>query len=123
MSLVERFLSGTYTVTRNRGVKYIEGFPQDQGEETIKVRGSMQPMSAREMKFLEEGVRLKQAWNFYSDAPLLAVGTRRLARADTVKILDDTRGVTETYKVISTESWHGFGLEYYKSVLAREPEQ
>lgn len=122
-SIVGRFLSGRYTVIRSRGVTYERGRPVSSGTETLSVLGSLQPATPREAKMPEEGGRLMQRWSFYSDQPLLAIGTAPLAGADRVTILDETRGTRETYKVLGVEIWRHFSLEYYKATLVREPEQ
>lgn len=67
---------------------------------------------------VEEGYRLKQLWRFYSDQPLLPMGDHSLATSDRVQINGDS------YRVISTESWQGLGVDlpYFKSIISREPE-
>lgn len=119
MSLIERFLTGTYQVTRSTGGTYVNGFYQAGRTQTITMMGSLQPTNARELKLPEEGNRLKQLWKFYSDQPLLNNNTVSLGNSDIVLINGDT------YKVMSVEIWQGVhvDLPYYKSILSREPEQ
>lgn len=116
-SLVERFLTGSYTISRKGPGFYKDGFYQPGRDQAVTVRGSLQPLSPREIKFVEEGDRLKQLFKMYSDAPLLVDNTKTLAGADRVYING------ERYKVISVENWDGTDIPYFKSVLAREPNQ
>lgn len=119
MTLIDRFLSTTYTITRNGPSEYKGGFYVPGIQQTITMEGSLQPTNARELKMPEEGNRLKQYWKFYSDQPLLTNDTKSLANSDIVQIDGDT------YKVMSSEKWQGIGfdLPYYKAILYREPEQ
>lgn len=117
MSLVGRFLTGTYSVRRAGKGTYVRGEYQRGEEETIEVRGSLQPTNARELKIPEEGARLKQYFKFYTDQQILSIGTKNLSRADTV-VIDG-----QTFKVWSVESWAGTALPYFMSILYREPEQ
>ena len=116
MTIIERFLSGTYAVRRSTGGQYVEGVYQPGPIEELHVRGSLQPLSPRELKLVQEGARLKQFWKFFTDVPIGVVGTRTLAQSDVITINGDT------YKVYSVEIWQGFGMSYYKSILWREPE-
>jgi len=116
-SIVERFISGTYRVKRSGPGTYLEGFYRAGDQEEFLVRGSLQPTNARELKLSEEGSRLKQYWEFYTDKPIVSINTKTLSKSDTVVIND------ETYKVLSQEIWQGFGLTYYKATISREPEQ
>ena len=117
MSLIDRFMTGSYKVNRKAPGYYQEGFYHAGADEVVTVRGSLQPLSPREIKFVEEADRLKQLFSFYSDAPVLTDDMRRLAGADRVTINGDK------FKVISVENWMGCSLPYFKSVLAREPNQ
>jgi len=71
MSLIGRFLTGEYAVTRTTIGSYVRGRYTPGPVETIQVCGSMQPTSARELKLPEEGNRIKQCYKFYTDAPIL----------------------------------------------------
>jgi hypothetical protein len=116
MTLVQKFLTGTYRVSRQGPGFYREGFYVPGASQDIEIQGSLQPLSGREIKLVEEGDRLKALFKFYSDAPVLVDDPRRLAGSDRV-VIDG-----ETYKVLSIERWLG-SLSYFKSVLAREPQQ
>ncbi len=119
MSLIDRFMTDTYSVTRNTSGTYDKGFYVPGPKECIQVEGSMQPTNARELKLPEEGNRLKQYWKFYTDKPILTNNTRTLANSDIVVVNGDT------YKVMSVEPWQGLGVDlpHYLSILYREPEQ
>lgn len=117
MSLIGNFLTGTYDVTRSGPGAYVSGEYVKGTTETVKMKGSLQPLNAREMKLVEEGTRLRQYFKFYSDQQLLVVNTKTLNKADVVTI-DGT-----TFKVYSIENWKGVDLPYFKSILYREPEQ
>jgi len=119
VSLVDSFFTNTYMVERSGPGSYENGFYVAGAKETIKVRGSMQPLNARELKLVEEGSRLKQYFKFYSDQPITTINTKTLNRADVITVDGDT------YKVFSVESWHGtrVDLPYFKSIIYREPQQ
>ena len=117
MTVIGMLLTGSYTVERAGAGTYRFGEYVPGPVEEFSVQGSMQPLSARELKFASEGMRLKQLYKFYSDKALLTINTKQLAGADVVKINGDT------FKVISEERWDGTMMPYFKSVLAREPEQ
>lgn len=117
MTLVGRFLTGTYTVQRKAPGTYKGGFYLAGADQNLSMQGSLQPTNARELKLPEEGARLRQYFKFYSDQPLLTINTKNLAGADTVVINGDT------YKVMSIESWAGTDIPYFMSILSREPEQ
>ena len=117
MTLIEHFLTGSYTIRRRTPGYYKEGIYHGGPDEEIQVRGSMQPVNARELKIVSEGVRLKQYYKFYTDAPILAINTKTLANADVVEING------ETFKVMSVENWLGTAFPYFKSIIYREPQQ
>lgn len=119
MTLIDRFLSTTYVITRTTSGQYQGGFYVPGPMQTLTMEGSLQPTNAKELKMPEEGDRLKQYWKFYSDTPLTTDNTVSLAKPDIVTING------ETYKVMSVETWQGIGfdLPYYKSILYRTPEQ
>lgn len=116
MSLIPHFATGTYQVTRKGQGTYQDGFYIAGADETISMRGSLQPTTARELKIQEEGNRLRQYFNFFTDSPLVVTDTKTLSDSDRVTIDCDT------FKVMSTEPWRGVDLPYYLSVLCREPE-
>lgn len=117
MSIVRRFKTGIYSVSRPGQGTYQDGTYISGPMENIHVVGSLQPTNARELKIEEEGTRLKQYYIMYSDDPILVSNTKNLADSDRVTIN------RETFKVLSVEHWEGMRLAHYKSVLAREPEQ
>ena len=95
MSLIDSFVTGTYTVSRSGEGYYREGIWQPGAVETLEVKGSLQPLTAREIKVaVPEGERLKQTYKFYSDKPLNVIGTQKLKTSDKVEING------ETFKVI-----------------------
>ena len=118
-SLIDHFLTNTYTVTRRTPASYQGGFYVPGQDQTLTMRGSLQPLTPRDVKMPEEGARLKQDYKFYSDSPLLVINTKSLANSDVVTIDG------ETYKVTSQEKYIGFkvDLPYFKMILEREPEQ
>lgn len=116
MSLIGRFLTGEYVVEKYGPGSYIKGIWQPGAIQTVKVRGSMQPLSAREMKLPMEGSRLKQAYKFYTDTQLTTIGTSNLKDADHIKING------ESYRAMSVETWEGVDLPYFKTIVWREPQ-
>lgn len=119
MSLIESFLTNTYTVRRSSGATVVNGRWEESGFTTVVVKGSLQPLNAREIKMLPEGFRLKQMYKLYSDASIATINTASQAGADKVTIDG------ETFKVISVEDWKGtkVDLPHFKSILQREPQQ
>lgn len=111
------FSTGSYQVERHGPGYYLKGRYVKGPKETVEIQGSLQPLTARELKLVSEGARLKQCYKFYTDAPLVTVSSKELAMADVVKINGDT------FKVMSVEAWPGTDIPYYKSILYREPEQ
>ena|ERR1051325_12214126 len=117
MTLISRFMTNTYVVTRRGPGTYVHGIYEPGTEETIEVLGSLQPLSPRELKLPEEGTRLKQYFKFYTDQPILPVNTKTLAGSDLVTVDG------ETFKVMSVESWAGTTFPYFLSILSRESTQ
>lgn len=117
MTLIDRFMTDEFKVTRSTGGKYVKGIYTPGPTETVTISGSLQPTNARELKLPEEGNRLRQYYKFYSDNPLIPMNTKTLGTSDRVKING------ETYRVMSVEAWQNFDLDYYKSIVYREPEQ
>lgn len=117
MSLIDSFLTGDYKVLRRCSGQYVNGRYVPGELEEIEVCGSMQPTSARELKLPEEGNRIKQYWKFYTDSPILLNSTSSLADSDKVVING------ETYRAMSREQWEGTRLDYFMTILWREPEQ
>lgn len=117
-SLVSRLFTGEYLVKRTGKATYLNGNYVPGRMEEITVLGSLQPTNARELKLPEEGNRLKQYFKFYSDAPVLVMSERSLARSDRVCLNGDW------FKAMSTEPWQGHvDLPYFMTILEREPEQ
>ena len=117
MSLIGRFLTGDYSVIRSQRGTYVRGRYVAGPTETIKVCGSLQPSNARELKLPEEGNRLKQYWKFYSDAPITVNSMATLSKGDKVIING------EEYRAMSLITWENTDLDYFMTVLWREPEQ
>jgi hypothetical protein len=117
MTLIGRFLTGEYKVIRSGPGTYIKGRYVRGPREELMVWGSMQPSSARELKLPEEGNRLKQYWKFYTDEPIVLNSMKTLADSDHVIINGDE------YRAMSLLHWQNTDLDYYMTVLWREPEQ
>jgi hypothetical protein len=117
MSLVGRFLTGSYKVRRTSKGYYVKGRYVAGPVEEIIVDGSLQPTSARELKLPEEGNRLKQYFKFYSDEPILTDSMATLAKGDVVTIDG------EEFRAMSLTPWKDTDLDYFMTILWREPEQ
>lgn len=117
MSLIGRFLTGDYTVFRSGPGTYIKGRFVPGPKCQIVVCGSLQPTSARELKLPEEGARLKQFWKFYTDEPVLLVNARTLADSDYIIVNG------EEFRAMSITPWQGTDLDYFMTILWREPQQ
>jgi len=117
MTLIGNFLTGSYKVTRRGAGYYKDGFFNHGKDQSLVVRGTMLPLSAREISMVEEGDRLKALYEFYTDVPVLVNNARSLSGADRITVNGDT------YKVISIEHWQGTRFPYFKAVIAREPQQ
>lgn len=120
MTLIDSFLTATYTVTRSGGGSYVNGNWVPAATSTVEVKGSLQPMSMREAKLqAEEGERLTDMFKFYADQQLIP-----LDRADNLKDSDIVTIDGETYKVLGVEKWQGLrvDLPHYKHTLRRNPQ-
>ena len=117
MSLVQRFMTRTYKVTRSKKGTYVKGRYIPGPTETIKVDGSLQPSTARELKLPDEGNRLRQVFKFYTDKPVVTNNTKTLADADKVEING------ESFKAMALTPWQGTDLDYFMTAVWREPEQ
>lgn len=113
-SLISAFLTDTYTVRRMATAgTYVDGhYVAGRGRE-FPVKGSLQPLSAREVLQLPEGERVRAAFKLYTDTLLQTSRESGERQADTVVV----RG--ESYKVMSIERWDGTRIPYFKAVLAR----
>ena len=117
MSLVARFMTGEYKVLRCKRGVYIRGRYVAGPMEELKIDGSLQPSSARELKLPEEGNRLRQYWKFYSEEPVVVNSMATLSRGDKVFING------EEYRAMALTIWQHTDLDYFMTVLWREPEQ
>jgi hypothetical protein len=117
MTLVDRFLTGDYKIKRTAKGKYVKGRYEPGLTEEFEVCGSLQPTNARELKLPEEGNRLKQYWKFYTDQPILVDSERTLATGDKIFIDGDE------YRAMSLTRWKGTDLDYFMTIVWREPEQ
>jgi hypothetical protein len=117
MTLIGRFLTGDYLVKRTASGHYVKGRYYPGPQEEIRVCGSLQPTSARELKLPEEGNRLKQYWKFYTDEPILTDSMKTLGTADKIFVNGDE------YKAMAPLRWEGTNLDYFMTIIWREPEQ
>lgn len=117
MTLVQRFLTGTYEVTRTTAGQNIKGRYVPGPKETLQVEGSMQPTTGRELKLPPEGARLRQYFIFYTDQKILNINTKSLGDSDVITIDGDT------YRAMEITPWRGTDLDHYKTLVWREPEQ
>lgn len=117
MTLIQRFLTDDYVVKRSGPGKYVKGRYVPGETVDIVVEGSMQPTTARELKLPEEGNRLRQFWKFYTDREILLNSPKSLADSDHIMVNGDS------YRAMSLTSWQGTRLDYFMTILWREPEQ
>jgi hypothetical protein len=117
MSLIDHFLTGDYKVKRSKRGTYIKGRYVAGPEEELEVSGSLQPTNARQLKLSEEGNRLRQYWKFYSDQPILVNSMATLSKGDRVIVNG------EEYRAMALTTWAGTSLDYFMTILWREPEQ
>ncbi len=117
MSLTQRFMTGEYVVLRSKRGTYVRGRYTAGEPEEIKVDGSLQPSNARELKLPEEGNRLRQYFKFYTDQPVVVNSMATLSRGDKVVING------EEFRAMALTTWQGTDLDYFMTVLWREPEQ
>lgn len=110
-------MTGEYAVTRSTEGAYVKGRYVPGPVETLLVSGSLQPTNARELKMPEEGNRLRQYFKFYSDQRILSINTRTLADTDVITIDG------ERYRAMSIEPWRNTDLDYFMTIVWREPEQ
>ena len=116
--LIEAFMTGTYQDHRmGADGTYVEGNYVPGRKATLRIRGSLQPLSPREVLQLPEGERVRASWKLYTDGTLITSREAGERQADTVVI----RG--EEHKVMSVERWEGTAIPYWKAILARvQPE-
>lgn len=117
MSLVSRFATGEYKVKRMSRGTYVKGRYSPGPVEEILVEGSLQPTNARELKLPEEGNRLKQFWKLYSDQQVVVNSAKSLADSDIVTVNG------EEYRAYSLDIWQNTDLDYFMTILWREPSQ
>lgn len=117
MSLIQRFMTGSYQVRRSTRGTYVKGRYLEGPVEELTVSGSMQPSNARELKLADEGNRLRQYFKFYSDAPILMNSMATLSKGDKIFIDGDE------YRAMGVTNWKHTDLDYFMTVLWREPEQ
>jgi len=119
MSLVQEFSTGVYEVERMTSPgQYVEGVWVPGSTSKLTVRGSLQPMSMRDLQMLPEGERVKQTYKLYTDSLLFTGREGAMRSPDRVCVNQ------EWFRVHSTERWDGTDLPYFKSVLVREnPEE
>lgn len=110
-------MTGEYTVKRMKRGTYVRGRYVPGPVEEIKISGSLQPSSARELKLPEEGNRLKQYYKLYSDQPVLVNSMATLADSDIVEIDG------EEYRAMALTTWKHTDLDYFVTVVWREPQQ
>lgn len=117
MTLIGRFLTGTYKVTRMKSGTYVKGRYIPGPTEELQVDGSMQPVNARELKLPEEGNRLRQYWKFFTDQKIVVNSMATLADGDIITIDGDE------YRAMSLFTWENVDLEYHATIVWREPQQ
>jgi hypothetical protein len=117
MTLIGRFLTGEYKVIRNSKGSYIKGRYVPGPKCEIMVCGSMQPTSARALKLPDEGNRLKQYYKFYTDERVLLNSMATLADSDIIFVNG------EAYRAMELTPWEGTDLDYYMTIIWREPNQ
>ena len=110
-------MTGEYVVLRSKRGTYVRGRYTAGPPEEIKVDGSLQPSNARELKLPEEGNRLRQYFKFYTDQPVVVNSMATLSRGDKVIING------EEFRAMALTTWQGTDLDYFMTVLWREPEQ
>lgn len=117
MTLIQRFMTDTYTVIRSTGGQNVKGRYVPGPTEEIQVEGSLQPTSGREVKLPEEFARLHQIFKFYTDVRICSISAVTLADADRITING------EKYRAMSIDPWQGTDLDHFKSLVWREPQQ
>lgn len=116
-SLIGAFLTGDYKVLRSGPGRVVKGRYHYGPPEELRVAGSMQPSTARELKLPEEGNRLKQFWRFFTDEPIVLNSMSSLADSDRV-VIDG-----EEYRAMARTRWQNTDLDYFETILWREPSQ
>lgn len=117
MTLVQRFMTGEYTVTRSTKGTYVKGRYIPGPTQTLKVEGSLQPYQGRNLKLPEEGARLRQYFKFFTDTQIVTVNPTTLADADRITIDG------ETYRAMDITPWKGTDLDHFVTLVWREPQQ
>lgn len=106
-SLINSLDSRKYPLKRTSGGEYVDGIWQSTGDENLEVKGSVQPLTGREIQRIPEGRRNTERKKIYT-GDLLQPG-----ESDTLKNADEITIDGDIFQVETVEPWNG----HYKAML------
>lgn len=109
--LIERFLTGSYTVTRRAAATITSGRAVAGAVTTLTIRASVQPASGRDLMRLEEGRRSNETRVVFTTTKLLVGEQGGANEADLVSI-DGA-----SWEVQHVETWPSTIPNFYRVVL------
>jgi hypothetical protein len=108
--LVDRFATGTYTVTRaSTANTYVDGLVVASATTTLQVVGSVQPIPGKELERLPEGLR---------DAEVKVIWTKDELRCGPDTVPDRLSVESATWQVEKVEKWDTLG-RYWRAVIRK----
>lgn len=113
IGVIERFATGTYTVTRRGTGTYSSGRLVAGSTSTFTITASLQPVRGRELQNLAPAQHGEEVKVLYT-ATLLRVRSPDGA-GDLVTIN------SESWEVFQVEPWEAFGETHYRAYVARKP--
>lgn len=84
-------------------------------DQSFTIKGSIQPVSGREMQFLPDGMRAREVYKFYTDTKLAVVSEDKSKAADRL-VIDGKK-----FEVVTVEDWsRHLNLTHYKCMIVRD---
>lgn len=114
-SVIGRFKTGTYVVTRAGAGSYVAGVWTPAATSALNVDANVQPLGYKEIQLLSEGTHASDSLKMYTTTELRTADEAAGTEADLIAI------GSESYKVISVQSWKRSksGGDYYKAILGK----
>jgi hypothetical protein len=123
MSLLSStFDTGSYLVTRSggAGTSGADGHYTPAGTSTLKLIGSLQPLSGRVLRDLREGKRADDLRWFYTESPMYTVDEGH-DQQDYMDVPDDSVPSTVRRFRVTKVEWFGVISGHYRVTLEKIP--
>jgi hypothetical protein len=85
-TVIDRFMTGTYTVTRMAADSYVDGLKVDGSTSTFTIRAGVQPATSQEIQMLPEGARTEETLTVYTSTALKTGGEGAATERDRISI-------------------------------------